>query len=408
MGRSQRFIASFSDVQAARANLRRFITKTDVRSSVRLSEVTGYNVKLKLENQHYTRAFKERGALNFLLNLKRIYKNRKFTVCAASAGNHALGLAYHASRLEIDCVVVVPRNAPSVKIQTVRSFGPEVILFGKTFDEARDHALNLSKEHGYEFVSAYDHQHVIAGQGTIGLELLEQTDDFDCIVAPVGGGGLISGIALAIKNRRPNVTLVGVRSDWVVNKRYLDASKQPLKPVTIAEGIGVKTLGENTEKIIKKYVDKMIVVSEAEIAEAMMRYLDFERMVVEGAGAASLCPLLSRSLPRKVKKPLIVVSGSNVDLNLVQRLIARDLANQHRVVKLTLSIPDRPGCLETITRVFADCGANVLDVIHDRSFAFTPGNVGLTTTIEVQDSSHKKRVLSALRKAGLKPKVYGI
>ena len=391
---------SFQDILDAQARIAPYLTPTPLTFSPQLSDVAQREVFVKWENKLRTGSFKERGALNFLLSLTPDQK--KSGVCAASAGNHALALSYYAAKLNIQCHLIMPVSAPLVKVAAARKTGAEIILFGTTFNEAYERAQKIAAEKNYAFVPAFDHPMIIAGQGTAGLEICSQIDDFDSVVVPVGGGGLIAGISIAIKERKREVFVLGAQSEWAVSHRAAPlANAGSLAAVTIADGIAVKRIGAHNAPIIEKNVDKLIAVSESDIARAILQLLQLEKTVVEGAGAAGLAALLNGSLPCEKKKTVVVVSGSNIDLNLLSRLIDREMAASGRLIKIMVSVPDAPGSLHETTGIIAKSGANVLQVFHDRSFSELPGNVDVSFLLEIRDDSHKKIVLKALDDMGL-------
>lgn len=372
--------------------------------SIFLSELVGHDVYIKWDNKLRTGSFKERGAINFIGTLSPA--QRKKGVCAASAGNHAMALSYYASKAKIECTIVMPNWAPLIKVQSTSRFGATIILHGNSFDEAYEHAQKISSEKGYNFVSAFDDYDVIAGQGTIGIELFEQLSGFDSVVVPVGGGGLIAGIATAVKARDPSVHVIGVQSEWIVKKRELSeqAKLSPLPPSTIADGIAVKTIGKKTAPIIKEKVETIVTVTENQIADAIIKLLELEKTVVEGAGAAGVAALLSQLVPSRYKRSIVVVCGSNIDVDLLYRLIVRDMANRQRLLRIVTSVPDRPGSLLYVSGIIASLGANVLEVLHDRSFADKPGNVSISFVLEVRDKEHKDSVLKAFREREIEVK----
>lgn len=389
-----------TDIRAAQSRLRDALRVTPVTYSNSISERVGHDVLLKWENKHRTGSFKERGALNSLTLLSP--KEHAAGVCAASLGNHALALSSHAARLSIPCTIVMPSNAPLVKIQSTRNTGAEVVLHGLTLNEAYEHALAIAERRRMRFVPAFDDVAVVAGQGTCGLEILEQVSDLDSVVVPVGGGGLISGIALAIKTQRPEVFVLGVQSEWATRRPDLVPDPQPLIPsMSIADGIAVKRPGKITGPLVSKYVDKLVSLSETEIAASIIGFLELEKSVVEGAGAVGLGATLRHDLPSTCKKTVIVVSGSNIDTNMLSRLIERDMGDRGRLLKLLVSVPDRPGSLHIVTGMFARAGANVLEVLHDRSFSEIPGNVDITFCLEVKDVLHRQAILKALSEGGI-------
>lgn len=390
---------SYEDTCRALERIRRSLPVTPLTRSEVLSELTSREVYLKWDNKLQTGSFKERGAVNVVTKL--FEENEQRTVCAASAGNHALALSHHSRRFGLPCVLVMPKNAPLVKVQSAQSRGATVILEGQTFDDSYAYARSLASDRGYVFVSPFDDPLVIAGQSTLAHELLEQLPDFDSVIVPVGGGGLISGISLVIKERRPDVHVLGVQSEWVNEWKRHGHSKHLIKPVSIADGIAVKKIGDITGPIIERNVDKLVTLSENAIASSMITLLETERAVVEGAGAAALGGLLQGHLPGDKKKVVVVISGSNIDMNVLSRLIAREVAARGRLLKVRLSIPDRPGSLHMVSGILAQQGANILEVLHDRSFSSIPGNVEVTFTLEVRDIKHRETLLLSLEESGI-------
>lgn len=392
---------SLEDIQGALVRIRERLALTPLTKSHALSESFGRQIYCKWDHTFRTGSFKERGALHFLLTMGEEARSRG--VCAASAGNHALALSYHAAQLKVECLIVMPVNAPLVKIQSTQKTGADVRLHGANFDEAYDFAVKLAKERGMEYVPAFDHPAIIAGQGTAGLEVLQQLPDAEAIVVPIGGGGLISGIAIAAKALKPSIRIIGVESEWARTVRDDPASyrKAVIKPTTIADGIGVKRSGLLTQPIIKSCVDEIVTVSEPEIADGVMRYLSIERTVIEGAGAAPLAALLAGKLPTLPSKVVLMACGGNIDMNVLARLIERDMAHHERHLRVVVAVPDQPGSLHSLTGIIAAQNANVLEVLHNRSFSHMPGHVDISFLLEVRDHQHKLRVLSALRDAGL-------
>ncbi len=388
-------------IELAEQRIRPYLPASPLSFSPRLSELVGSSIYLKWDSQLRTGSFKERGALNVLLSLSDSEKKRG--VCAASLGNHALGLSHFAAKLGVPCCIVMPSTAPLVKVQACKNTGAEIILEGKVFDDAYASAKNLASERKMRFVPAFDDPLVICGQGTAGLEMLNQCPDFDSVVIPFGGGGLLSGVATAIKAAKTETFVMGVRSRWTVDVKTQPTAQSSglLRLGTIADGIAVKYPGQITSPLIEKLVDKICVVDESALAHAVMRFLEHERCVVEGAGAAGLAALLQRELPSRYSKTIILVSGSNIDLNLLSRLIERDMGERQRLLRMRVSVPDQPGLLHTVSGIIAERGANVLQVQHERSFSQIPGNVDVTFLLEVRDLSHKQQVLEALRVAGI-------
>lgn len=389
------------DILKAQTRVSKVLPVTPLTHSPVVSELVGIDVYFKWENKLKTGSFKERGAVNILSRIAETGEQK--SVCAASAGNHALALSYHAAKLGIPCTIVMPQTAPLVKVESTQRTGAKVLLHGSSLAEAYELATSLAEKEGHIFVSPYDNLEVIAGQGTCGLEILSQLDDFDSVVVPVGGGGLISGIATAIKAKRPNCYLLGVRSDWAVElEKNPDAHKKLKLPrTTIADGIAVKRIGALNRPIIDKYVDELVSLDDAEVAKATIRFMELERTVVEGSGAIGLAALINKKLPAKFKKCVVIVSGSNIDMNFLSRLIERDMGERGRLLKMIVSVPDRPGSLHFATGIIATAGANVLDVKHDRSFSRIPGNVDITFLLEVRSKEHKKDIIERLVDSGI-------
>ena len=392
-------LPKLSDIEAARTRLAPHLPVTPVTEALSLSEELKRTLYLKWDNKLRTGSFKERGALNFLLSLEAKVLARG--VCTASAGNHALGLSFHAQRLGAPCFIVMPANAPIVKIQSCRSFGAQIV-FKPSFQEALEYAQELAREQGYTYVPPFDHEWIVHGQGVAGLELLDQVPDFDSVVIPVGGGGYAAGVATAIKAKRPDVFILGVCSEWALEARHNPVAHHgKIVPMTIADGIAVKSIGKVTGPILDKRVDQILPASEWSIARAIIMLLEHEHVVVEGAGAAGLAGIISGHLPVQCKKTVVFVCGSNIDTNLLSRLIEHDMAEKGRLLRVTIALPDRPGMLHTISGIIAHEGANILQVTHDRSYAKLPGYVEITVLMEVRDRGHGEATIAALMKAGL-------
>lgn len=389
------------EITAAAARIKNSVPVTPLTHSPVLSEILGREIYFKWDNKLRTGSFKERGACNFLLCLSP--QERQAGVCAASAGNHALALSFHAAKFSIPCTIVMPSGAPLIKVEQTQRNGAEVILYGANFDEALNYAKDISQTRGLAFASPFDDSRIISGQGTCGLEIAQQLSDFDAILVPVGGGGLVSGIATAIKALRPSTQIIGVQSAWA--KEYqcgqIATSGNLIPAASIADGIAVKKIGKITGPIIEKLVDRLLVVSEPEIANAIISFLEIERSVMEGAGAAALAGLIQGTLPAELKKVVVLACGSNIDMGMLSRLIEREMGSRGRILRLALSVPDRPGSLNTITGIFAGAGANVLLVRHDRSCSNIPGNVDITFTLEIRNAIHRASILQAIKDTGL-------
>jgi threonine dehydratase len=395
---------TLSDIQAARVRLGRAIYHTPCPLSITLSKLCGCQTYFKLENLQMTGSFKERGALNKLMQLSEAEK--KAGVIAASAGNHAQGVAYHATRLGIRSVIVMPKSTPLIKVVNTRDLGGEVDLYGASYDEALAYARQMAEEHGYTFVHAFDDDAIIAGQGTIGLELLEEETPFDAVVIPVGGGGLISGVAVALKETRPNIRVIGVEPEHfacmkaaIEQGRVVDVPAHP----TIADGLAVKRAGVRTSEIVRRYVDDVVTVSEDEIASAILKLLEIEKTVVEGGGAAGLAAVLFGKVAGLAGKNVaMVISGGNIDPNLLAKIIERGLAKDGRLVRIRAITRDRPGELARICQHAATVGANILEVTHNRAFSnLEVGGVEIDLTLETRGHDHVEQLLQVLRDDGI-------
>jgi threonine dehydratase len=396
-------VLSFADIEAARKRIADSVFLSPCAHSVTLSKATGTKLWLKLENLQMTGSFKERGACNKLMAMSP--EDRARGVICASAGNHAQAVAYHAQRLGIDATIVMPEVTPLVKVQSTKSFGPRVVLHGANFDEASERAREIEAAEHRTFVHAFDDDLVMAGQGTIGLELLEQNPYLEAVVIAVGGGGLIAGIAVAIKETNPRIKVYGVETSAVASMKVaLEAGAPVMLPParTIAEGIAVRRAGDRTLEIVKKYVDDIVVVDEEEIAEAILTLLEREKTVAEGAGAASLAALLHQRIPSVLgKKVGTVICGGNIDVNVISRIIERGLVKSGRVVRLLITISDATGSLARLTRLLADAKASVVQIHHDRTFAGTELNEAVVeVSLETRGFEHIEEVKSALVAAG--------
>jgi threonine dehydratase len=390
---------TLADIKLAEKRIRKHLPIPPVTTATTLSDKLGIELLCKWDNKFRTGSFKERGALNFLLSMDT--QQQKNGVIAASAGNHALGVSYHAQRLGIPCHLIMPTNAPLVKVESCRKFGASITLHGTLSD-----SINLAKERSSKenttYIPPFDHFNTVCGQGVAGLELLDQIPDFDAVVIPVGGGGYAAGISTAIKAVRPEVYILGVCSEWALGAR----NKSPehaasIPPSTIADGIAVKTIGAVTGPILDRHLSSLVAVSERSIAKAIITLLEYEHVVVEGAGAAGLAAILDGYLPSHIKKPVVMVCGSNIDMNLLSRLIEHDMAERGRLLRINVSLPDRPGMLNTISGIIAQEGANVLQVSHDRFYAQIPGHVDITVVMEVRDRAHGASIIKSLQAAGL-------
>ncbi|HET6365981.1 MAG TPA: threonine ammonia-lyase [Pseudomonadales bacterium] len=393
---------TLADVEAARARLRGVIHETPCAYSQSLSDLTGARVFVKLENLQMTGSFKERGAANVLLQLSPA--ERKRGVVTASAGNHGLAVAFHAARLGIGAAIVMPEWAPLTKVTAARRQGAEVVLHGENYDEAYARAREIEAERGLVFVHPFDDPRVIAGQGTIGLELAAQVPDLATVLVPVGGGGLAAGTAVALKSRRPGVEVIGVQTDELAAMKAAWASGErvtvPPAP-TIADGIAVRRVGEHTFALCRQWVDQIVSVSEEEIANAILLLLEIEKTVVEGAGAVPLAALVNKKVAAAGKTVVLVLSGGNIDVNLISRIIERGLVKDGRIVRLAVMLRDRPGQLARLTGLVAEMRANVLHILHDRAFSRARlGETEVELTLETSGREQIEAVKRHLAAAG--------
>jgi threonine dehydratase len=390
------------DVLAAQARIQSAIYLSPCARSERLSQLAGCECFLKLENLQMTGSFKERGARNRLLTLDAAQRARG--VIAASAGNHAQGLAYHGQQLGVTTTLVMPSGTPLVKLEATRSYGARVVLAGETFDDAYRQAKALQEAEDLEWISPFDDDMIIAGQGTLGLELLSQVPGLDAVVVPVGGGGLAAGLCVALKESAPHVKVYGAEAASVPSLTGALAAGQPVEVAsarTLADGIAVRRVGERPFAILQRYLDDVITVREGEIAEAILRLLEQEKTVTEGAGAVALAALLQRHLPVAGQRVVVVVSGGNIDVNIISRVIQRGLMSSGRVARLRVTLPDSPGTLAALLNVIGGHGANVLEVEHDRLAARTDvGFAVVELVIEVSGSEHAARVKAGIEAAG--------
>jgi threonine dehydratase len=391
------------DIESARERLAHIIIPTPMISDARLSRELGASAHLKAESLQKSGSFKIRGAYNKISRLTDEEKQRG--VIAASAGNHAQGVALAASLTGIKSTIVLPEFAPLTKIIATKNFGGEVILFGQTFDEAVAHSRELQEKHGYTYVHAFDDEMVMAGQGTIGLEMLDALPELTTVVVPIGGGGLISGISTAIKSRRPDTRVIGVQAEnasWVKPSLAAGHAVPAQMGQTIADGIAVKSPGELTLPIIRENVDEVVEVNEEEIARAIYFCVQNNRLVVEGAGAAGLAALLAKKIDLGSNETVCaLLCGGNIDANLLARVLEQVLVRQGRYIMLKLLVLDRPGMLASLLASVAESGANVIEVFHRRAMWLAPlGRVGIEMLLEVRDNEHGRKVQEHLQEAG--------
>ncbi len=393
---------TLAGIRAAAAAIAGAVVRTPTRHSRTLSGIAGCEIYLKFENRQFTASFKERGALNRLLALSP--EERRRGVVAMSAGNHAQGVAYHAGRLGIPATIVMPEFTPFTKVRHTRDFGAEVLLEGASLTESAARARQVAERDGKVFVHPYDDPLVIAGQGTLALEMLEDFPDLDAIVAPVGGGGLISGIAIAAKGIKPAIDIYGVQTELYPAMR--EAVKRGSVPVlashqTIAEGIAVKEPGEITRAIVAALVADIFVVSEPEIEHALAMILEIEKTVIEGAAAAAFAAVLAHPGLFAGRKVGIVMSGGNIDMRLLSVMIMRELMREGRILTLEIQIEDRPGQLARVAAIIGEAGGNILEVSHNRLLAGTPAKgATLGVVVEARDSEHANAIRRGLQEGG--------
>lgn len=368
-----------------------------------LRDLAPGNHYLKLENLQRTGSFKDRGALNRMLRLTEAERARG--VVTASAGNHAQAVAYHGGRLGISVTVVMPETAPLIKVTNTRGYGADVIQVGTILDDAAAEVQRLAAEEELSIIHAFDDEDVIAGQGTMGLEILEQVPDVSVVVVPVGGGGMISGIACAIKEIKPDVRIIGVEADAAASAKASRDAGEVVKIAvsdTLADGIVTKRIGEITYPLIERYVDELVSVGEEEIAAAILLLIEREKTVAEGAGAVGLAALMTGSVTlSETDRAVLLLSGGNIDINMISRIIDRGLVFDGRLVRLAITVKDRPGSLAGLTRAVADMGANVLETYHRRAFAdISVGDVGIVIQMETRGREHVIEIVHRLEDLG--------
>ena len=398
---------SFDDILAAQARLQGHIERTPCRYSRTLSEITGAQVWVKFENLQFTAAYKERGALNKLLQLGDNVKARG--VIAASAGNHSQGLAYHAARLGIPVTIVMPKGTPFMKVQQTRAHGAEVLIEGDGYDEAAAKARAVCEERELTFVHPFDDLDVMAGQGTVALEMLEDVPDLEVLPIPIGGGGLISGMATAAKHLNPNIRIIGVEPAIIPSFTAKMRGVRTLQnggASTIAEGIAVKQVGELTYAIARPLIDEVLLIEEPYFERGIALYCNVEKTVAEGAGAASLAALLAYPDKFRGKKCGLVISGGNIDTRLLASVLTRELVRESRIVSLRIIGDDRPGLLANVSAIIGNMGANIIEVAHNRLALDVPAKgAEFDVMIETRDAQHTQEVMDALRDRGYPPRV---
>jgi threonine dehydratase len=398
---------TIEDISAARNSLDTSIRKTPLHKSEMFSRMVGTDIFLKLECLQKTGSFKVRGAFTKLNSLSD--KERSNGVIAASAGNHAQGLAYASSKENIHCTIVMPRNASPAKVAATRSYGARVILSGDNYDASWDETVRIAKEEKLAIVHAFNDSQVVCGQGTIGLELLEDLNEFDKVYLPVGGGGLAAGVAIAIKTKRPNVKIIGVESEAFPSMKE-SIAKGKLQTInsgyTIADGISVKSPGELTYEIISELIDDIVLVDDISIVKTMFLLMERAKLVVEPAGAASLAYLVANGCTKRNERVIALLTGGNVDMYLLGQVVAKGLMYMGRMLKIFIQLPDKPGALKDVVDCIADLSVNIVEVEHDRlSSNISAGTAGVYLSLEVEDTSHEGRLIDLLKSQRIKFKV---
>jgi len=397
-------MVTLADIEAAARAIEGRVERTPLRYSRTLSDITGAQIWIKFENLQFTAAFKERGALNKLLSLTNA--ERAAGVVAMSAGNHAQGVAYHAARLGIPATIVMPRATPFVKVEHTRNFGARVLLVGDTLDEANTHARELEASEKLTFVHPFDDAKVIAGQGTIGLEILSELEDFDVMPIPVGGGGLASGVATAIKALRPDISILGVESEmYPALYAELRGEAPVVGGATIAEGIAVKRAGRIPMEICSRLLDDIILVSEDDLERAITYFATVEKTVAEGAGAAGLAALLAQPERFRGRKVVLILCGGNIDTRLLASVLTRSLVREKRLTSIRIVGGDQPGLLARVSKVIGDNGGNIIEVAHNRIALDVPAKgAEFDIMIETRDARHTQDIIEALTREGFPPR----
>lgn len=395
------------DVRKAAEILKGSVIDTDFDFSRTLSSNLGCEIWLKFENLQFTAAYKERGALNKLSSLTEEECERG--VIAMSAGNHAQGVAYHAGRLGIPATIVMPEGTPTVKVRNTKKLGARVILHGQTFDDAAAFALGHGKEKKLVFIHPFDDPLVIAGQGTVALEMMRVAPELDTIIVPIGGGGLISGVSIAAKSIKPSIQIVGVQASLYPSMyNVIKNAKLPVQGDTLAEGIAVRNPGQLTRQIVREMVDDIMLVGENLIEEAVCSLISIEKTVVEGAGAAGLAAIMADPRRFAGRKVGLILCGGNIDTGLLASVLTRDLARQGRLSQLTLDLPDRPGQLARVSGAIGEAGANIVEVYHQRVFTELPARgTELDLVIETRDRDHLEATVGKLEACGYRVVIKG-
>ena len=391
----------YQDIVEAGQRIAGQVVRTPLVRSETLSRMTGVPLSLKMENLQFTASFKERGALNCLLQLDA--DERRRGVIAMSAGNHAQALAYHGQRLGIPTCIVMPRSTPNAKVEQTRVFGAEIHLEGIVFDETLAYTEKLAAERSLVLIHPYDDPRVMAGQGTIGLELLEQSEALETLVVPVGGGGLISGVAAAVKENRPEVRIVGVQVErfGAAHAAFHGHQQTVLAAGTVAEGIAVKSPGSNTLPVIQSLVDEMVTVSEEQVEQAVFRLIEIEKTVVEGAGAVGLAAVMADAGAFEDQQTTLIVSGGNIDMMILASILQRGMVRTGRFVRLRVEIPDVPGALGELTRLLGEFDSNIIDIAQERTFGGSSVRATLVElSLQMRGEEQVDEVLAGLRSRG--------
>jgi threonine dehydratase len=397
-------MVTFVDIEEARERIKEQIYLSPFPYSETVSRMTGNRVFFKLENLQMTGSFKERGALNRLLTLAP--EKTQAGVITASAGNHGMAVAFQCQRLNMAATIVMPVIAPLIKIARVRQYGAQSILHGNDYDSALAEALRLSHESRQTFVSPFDDPFIVAGQGTIGLELYEQNPDLEAVIVPVGGGGLIAGIAVALKTLKPKIRVIGVQAEAVPSMQAALENGKPIQvppATTIADGIAVRAVGATPLELVRRYVDEIVTVSEGEVANAVLLLLEIEKMVAEGAAAAALAALINKKISLSKNNVGLIVSGGNIDMNLISRIIEKGLIQDGRLSRISVVISDRPGSLARLSRRFAELGANILQISQTRGFGEVAiGETEVELILETTGAEQIERIHRALQAENFK------
>jgi threonine dehydratase len=395
---------TLASIQAARVRIGESIYISPCQLSNDLSGLTGLPLHLKLENLQRTGSFKERGALNKLLTLSQT--ERKRGVTTASAGNHAQGVAFHAAALGIHAQIVMPLATPQIKVAATRGFGAEVILHGASYDEACEEALRRRVEEGRTFIHPFDDVEVISGQGTIGLELLEQVPDIEAVVVPIGGGGLIAGIACALKETNPKILVIGVEPEKLPSMLRAREAGSPVTiaaEATMADGIAVRRAGDLTLPLVDRYVDEIVTVDDEEVASAILLLLEQEKTLAEGAGAAALAAVVQSKTNLRHRRTVVLVSGGNIDVSLLAKIIERGLVKDGRLLRVRVYLQDRPGALLSLIQILARERANIVETVHNRAYyGVSLGETVIDVTLETRGAAHIAAISHALREAGFR------